>query len=268
MHYVRSWVAHLKALGYGYDKFAMYPIDEPGLNDGLVAAYLHNAKLTRTADPQVQMYTDPVARITEEELHEMTPYVDIWCPNRVGFMLDVGAEKMAIMQATGATMWNYECLGNAKHQSPLGYYRGQAWLAWHHNLTGIGFWSYCTSGADPWYRPQDTLDYLLTYQGDGVVASKRWEAVRDGVEDFAMLYALREAVASARKNGGNEKSITKAEALIAAKASEIGAFCGLDEFGTIPGKGGMPALRKLADVRFQEIQETREAIAVALESLN
>ena len=266
-HYMRTWVKHLAELGVGYDGFAMYPIDEPGLNDGLVDAYLHNARLTRAADPKVQMYTDPVARITEEELREMTPYVDIWCPNRVGFLLDVGAEKLKIMQDSGATMWNYECLGNAKHQSPLGYYRGQAWLAWHHNLTGIGFWSYCTSGADPWYRPQDTLDYLMTYQGDGVVASKRWEAVRDGVEDYAMLYALRSAVEAAKKAKRDDETIAQAEAILGEKSSAVGAFCGIDAEGTVPGKGGMPALRLLADKRFQAITEVREEIARLLERL-
>lgn len=268
IHYVREWVAHLKAMGVGYDGYAMYPIDEPGLNDGLVEAYLHNAKLTRAADPKVLMYTDPVARITEAELREMVPYVDIWCPNRVGFLLDTGEEKLKIMQDSGATMWNYECLGNAKHQSPLGYYRGQAWLAWHHNLTGIGFWSYCTSSADPWFRPQDTLDYLLTYQGDGVVASKRWEAIRDGVEDYAMLHALREAVKSARERGATSSAIEKAEALLGEGASTVAAFCGLDEHGTVPGKGGLPAVRSLADRRFEALQATREEMADVLERLS
>ncbi len=267
IHYVRTWVKHLANKGIGYEDFAMYPIDEPGLNDGLVEAYLHNAKLTRAADPKVLMYTDPVARITEEELHEMTPYVDIWCPNRVGFMLDVGKEKMDIMKATGATMWNYECLGNAKHQSPLGYYRGQAWLAWHHGLTGIGFWSYCTSGADPWYRPQDTLDYLMTYHGNGVVVSKRWESVRDGVEDYAMLHALRERVKAAKAAGENQDAVAKAERILGELASTVGAFCGVDEGGTVPGKGGLTAVRKLADQRFETIQETRRAIADVMEIL-
>ncbi len=267
IHYVRTWVKHLANKGVGYEDFAMYPIDEPGLNDGLVEAYLHNARLTRAADPKVLMYTDPVARITEEELHEMTPYVDIWCPNRVGFMLDVGKEKMDIMKATGATMWNYECLGNAKHQSPLGYYRGQAWLAWHHGLTGIGFWSYCTSSADPWYRPQDTLDYLMTYQGDGVVVSKRWESVRDGVEDYAMLHALRERVQAAKAAGNSPDAVAEAEKILGEYASTIGAFCGVDEGGTVPGKGGLPAVRRLADQRFEMIQKTRRAIADAMEML-
>jgi len=267
-HYMREWVKHLKSMGVGYDGFAMYPIDEPGLNDGLVEAYLHNAKLTRAADPNVLMYTDPVARITEDELREMLPYVDIWCPNRVGFLLDVGAEKLKIMQDSGAVMWNYECQGNAKHQSPLGYYRGQAWLAWHHNLTGIGFWSYCTSSADPWFRPQDTLDYLMTYQGDGVVASKRWEAVRDGVEDYAMLHALREAVARANAAGRSAEAVARAEALLGAEASVIAAYCGIDEDGTEPGKGGQPELRRVADRRFAKIQQVRATLAELMAKLN
>jgi hypothetical protein len=262
VHYVREWVKHLATLGVGYDGFAMYPIDEPGLTDGLVKMYLHNAKLTREADPKILMYTDPVARITEEELREMSPYVDIWCPNRVGFLLNVGAEKLKIMQADpGAILWNYECLGNAKHQSPLGYYRAQAWLAWHHNLTGIGFWSYCTSSADPWYRPLDTLDYLMIYQGDGPVASKRWEAVRDGVEDYTMLHALREATAAAKASGVAPEAVKEAETLLGEGASAIAQFCGLDEYGTEPGKGGPAGERKLSDARFNAIQKTRQTIA-------
>ena len=263
VHYVREWVKHLAAMGVGYEDFAMYPIDEPGLTDGLVEAYLLNAKLTRAADPKILMYTDPVSRITEEELHEMVPYVDIWCPNRVGFLLNTGAEKLKIMQEDpGAILWNYECLGNAKHQSPLGYYRAQAWLAWHHNLTGIGFWSYCTSSADPWYRPADTLDYLMTYPGDGPVASKRWEAVRDGAEDYAMLHALREAIA-----GADAAIRERAERLLGADASEIAGFCGLDGVGTEPGKGGMAAARALADYRFKKTQTARQEIKQLLEAL-
>ncbi len=261
VHYVREWVKHLATLGVDYDGFAMYPIDEPGLTDGLVKMYLHNAKLTREADPKILMYTDPVARITEEELQEMLPWVDIWCPNRVGFLLDVGAEKLKIMQEDpGAILWNYECQGNAKHQSPLGYYRAQAWLAWHHNLTGIGFWSYCTSSADPWYRPVDTLDYLMIYQGDGPVSSKRWEAVRDGMEDYAMLHALREATTAAKALGAAAEAVKEAEALLEGGATAIAQFCGLDEHGTEPGKGGAAGARKLADERFQAIQATRREI--------
>ncbi len=259
--WMQAWVAHLKDMGIGYEGYAMYPVDEPGLRDGLVDLYLFYAKLAREADPKILMYTDPVSRITEEELVEMLPYVDIWCPNRSGFLLDTGAEKLEIMKNSGNTMWTYECAGNVKHQSPLGYYRGQSWLVWHHGFTGIGFWSYCTSGADPWYRPQDTNDYLLTYQGDGVVPSKRWEAVRDGMEDHDMLVALRTAAAKAKEEGRAAEAVAEAEKLLTVRASRIGAFCGIDDGGTEPGKEGLPGVRRLADRRYAAILEVRRDIA-------
>ena len=178
VQWLRQWVAHLRDMGVGYDGFALYPVDEPGLSDGLVDTYLRLAKLAREADPKIQMYTDPVGRISMDELKTMAPYVDIWCPNRGGFLLNSGNDMLDFIKSTGKQVWTYECLGNAKHQSPLGYYRSLAWLVWRRGLTGFGFWSYCTSQYDPWYRPGPGFDYLLIYQGNGVVASKRWEAIR------------------------------------------------------------------------------------------
>jgi hypothetical protein len=108
----------------------------------------------------------------------------------------------------------------------------------------------------------------MTYQGDGVVASKRWEGVRDGVEDFAMLYALREAAKAAEVAGTKSKAVARAESLLQDGASSIAAFCGLDDDGTVPGKGGIPAVRVLADKRFAAIQKMRKAIAETMAQLN
>ncbi|MFP4501337.1 MAG: PQQ-binding-like beta-propeller repeat protein [Candidatus Hydrogenedentota bacterium] len=265
--YLRAWVDHLEELGLDYSDWALYPVDEPGLKDGRVEDYLRYGKLAREADPKIQMYTDPVSRITMEELEAMAPYVDIWCPNRGGFLLDENADKLDFMKSTGATMWTYECEGYAKHQSPLGYYRGLAWLSWHHDLTGFGFWSYCTSRNDPWFKPETRLDYLLIYQGNGVVTSKRWEAVRDGIEDHAMLVALREAAEKASAAGNHADAVAEARALLDDKADVIAAFCGLDDDGTLPGAGGMPEVRRVADKRWAEIQAVRAEMAELLARL-
>ncbi len=263
----RAWVKHLAKMGVNYDQYAMYPVDEPGLRDGLVEIYLHYAKLFREADPKIKMYTDPVSRITKEQLTEMVPYVDIWCPNRVGFLLHSGADKLEIMRKSKGEIWTYECEGNAKHLSPIGYYRSQSWLAWHHDLTGIGFWSYSTSGADPWFKPSDTLDYLLTYQGNSVVSSKRWEAVRDGMEEYSMLAVLKKTVQEIKKENGNSDAVKKAEFILGNGASSIAQFCGLDKDGTTPGRTGLKGVRKLADQRWKAIQTIRKEIAESLDEL-
>lgn len=265
--WLRAWVAHLKAMDVDYDGWALYPVDEPGLSEGLVEQYLLYGRLAREADPEIRLYTDPVARITIEELEAMTPYVDIWCPNRGGFLLKQNADKMAFMQSTGATMWTYECDGYAKHQSPLGYYRALAWLAWRHELTGIGFWSYCTSRHDPWFKPPEQHDYLLIYQGNGVVPSKRWEAVRDGIEDHALLVALRDAADHAREAGRDAELVNHADALLGEQAASIAEFCGLDGDGTTPGPGGMPEERRVADRRWAAIQTWRAQAAELLKAI-
>ena len=161
-------------------------------------------------------------------------------------------------------MWTYECSGNAKHRSPLGYYRGLAWLAWHHGLTGVGYWSYCTSSDDPWFRPKERDDYLLIYQGRGVVPSKRWKAVRDGIEDYSMLAVLRDAADAAEQAGRAPDAVAAARTLLTEDATAISQFCGIDDDDTEPGNDGLPRVRGVADKRWEAIQATRRRMAEVL----
>ena len=253
-------------MGVAHDQFAFYPVDEPGLSNGLVDLFINLAKPIREVDPEALIYTDPVGRATMEELKRMTPYVDIWCPNRSGYLLKEGQDKLAYIKSTGKSVWTYECMGNAKHQSPLGYYRAQAWLVSHYGLAGMGFWSYCTSSADPWFTPEGTNDYLLIYQGKGVVSSKRWEAIRDGIEDYGILNELKNAVARS-KDSSSLPFVNEARRLLETEAFDIARYCGLDEYGTEPGIGGMKELREIEDARWDKIKNVRRKIAKLLQEL-
>lgn len=261
--YIRAWVKHLAEMGVGYDGFAFYPVDEPGLNDGLVDLYVNYAKVAREADPKILMYTDPVGRASMDDLKKMAPYVDIWCPNRRGYLMGAGDEKLAFIKSTGKTVWTYECEGDAKHQSPLAYYRGLAWLAWRHGLTGIGFWNYCV-GPEPWYEKGE---YTMIYQGDGVVPSKRWEAVRDGIEDYSMLVELKKAADAAEAAGRVPEAVKSAKTLLNEDAAAIAAFCGSEDEGTLPGPDGPRGDRVVADRRWKAIQVARRKMATLLDQL-
>jgi hypothetical protein len=256
--WLRAWVAHLAELGVEYEDFALYPIDEPGLRDGvLIEAFIKYGKLAREADPKLLVYQDPVRDASLEDLKRMAPYTDIWCPNRGSYFHgEPGTTKLAFLKSTGNPVWTYECQNNAKHQTPLGYYRGQAWLAWQQGLTGIGFWNYCI-GKDAW---AEKSEYPMIYRGAGVVTSKRWEAVRDGIEDYALLLALRRASESVDASLREE-----AAQILGERADGIAAFCGMDEEGlpaeTTPDVGGLPAERRKADAQWQLVQDTRAAIA-------
>ncbi len=259
--WLKAWVDHLQQMGIGYEKFAFYPIDEPGLREGLVDDFIAYSKPIREIDPKIQIYTDPVSGATKNDLKKMVPYVDIWCPNRNGYLLDEGLDKLAYLKSTGKTVWTYECAANAKHQSPLGYYRGQAWLAWHRGLSGIGFWSYCTSRYDPWYVPLGGADYLLIYQGDGVVTSKRWEAIRDGIEDYSMLMLLKEAIEKSKNDKNLQGVVKSAEKILSVEAAAIAGFCGIDEAGTLPGARGLSIVRQLEDERWEKYKDVRRKMA-------
>jgi len=265
--WISAWIEHLKGLGLGYEDFAFYPIDEPGLREGLVDRFIGYAQPIREVDPKALIYADPVGRASLHDLKRMAPYVDIWCPNRRGYLLHQGQEKLAFLKSTGKTVWTYECDGNAKHQSPLGYYRAQAWLAWYRGLKGIGFWSYCTSRYDPWYVPEGGADYLLIYQGRGVVTSKRWEAVRDGVEDFSMLWKLQRALEDAARKPGLATVVKEARRFLTEEVGKVAEFCGLDRYGTLPTARGPAFQRELEDRRWRTIQRIRRRLADLLQDL-
>ncbi|MDP4285292.1 MAG: hypothetical protein Q8891_12770, partial [Bacteroidota bacterium] len=265
--WLKAWIAHLKDMGITYDQYAFYPVDEPGLNNG-VDLLIDYGKSIRDADPKARIYADPIGAASMDDLKRMAPYVDIWCPNRSGYLLNEGQDKLAYLKSTGKPIWTYECIGNAKHLSPIGYYRSQAWLSWHYGLTGMGFWTYCTSSDDPWFMPggiypNGTYDYLLIYEGKGVVSSKRWEAIHDGVEDYGMLNELKNAMAMSKDNS-TLKYKEEATQLLKDDVFEIARYCGLDKYGMEPGLGGMKEYRQVEDARWDKIKEVRRKIAQLL----
>ncbi len=264
--YLRKWVEHLKARGMDYKDWAIYTIDEPGLKEGLVDIHINLGKVIREADPKILIYTDPVGDASLDDLKAMAPYTDIWCPARAGIVNKPDQGKLDFIKSTGKDVFTYECQGNAKHRSPLGYYRGQAWLAWMHGFKSLGFWTYCTSAFDPWFNSGEP-EYLLIYQGDGVVPSRRWHAVRDGIEDHAMLTLLRARADKAAAEGRAAKAVAESRQLLETDARDIARFCGLDDDDEVPGVGGLPRQRTVEDRRWQKISDVRARLADLLGSL-
>lgn len=259
--FIPLWIQHLNDLGFGYENFAFYPVDEPGLEHGKnVARFMKWAKLVRNIDQKIRIYANPVASITMEQLKEMEPYVDIWTPMQTNIF---PKEKLDFIHSTKTIWWNYDPSDNAKHLSPLAYYRGQAWMSWHFGHTGIGFWTY-SQGSDYWYQPDPGFDYAMIYEGKGIVTSKRWEAVRDGVEDFSLLHALKKATDAADKAGDKKELVKKSRSVIEKKAAVITEFMKNNK----PGRASQDVARKIADSRWNTFREARKEIAELLSQIN
>ncbi len=255
--FIPLWIKHLNDLGFGYENFAFYPVDEPGLEHGKnVTRFMKWVKLVHDIDPNIRIYANPVAQVTIEQLREMEPYVNIWTPMQTYIF---PKEKLDFIHSTKTIWWNYDPSDNAKHLSPLAYYRGQAWMSWHYGHTGIGFWTYY-QGSNYWFQPDTGNDYAMIYEGKGVVTSKRWEAVRDGVEDFSLLNALKEAADAADEVGGKEEFVKKSRYFLEDRSGVITEFMSNNK----PGRAGQDIARKIADNRWNMFRETRKEIAELL----
>jgi hypothetical protein len=115
----------------------------------------------------------------------------------------------------GKEVWFYDAAGGSQTLSCLGLYRRRFWYAWNQGFTGVGWWVY-KSGDYQWDGLNPTGDYFCTvYKApDAIVTSKRWEVSREGVEDYELLYLLRQAVRRAKAKGVDGAELAQAEKLL------------------------------------------------------
>ena len=207
---VREMARRLDSQGFGYDRWAFYPVDEPWLTGGTLVPKLRRfCKMVREADPKVRNYTDPAGLVRAEYLEEFKDLIDIWQPEMN--LLKRDPRLLEWFRENARSFWAYEATDPGKDLLPLGYYRGFAWLAWAFGLDGAGFWCYKYHDI---YWPLETTHWSVVYQtNDAVVPSRRWEATRDGQEDYRAFHALREDIEKARSEG-REVEARHAQALM------------------------------------------------------
>lgn len=189
---------HLLEKGFPYDQWAFYPIDEPW-NTGFqeIPRLKAFCETVKRANPQAQLYTDPAGLVRAEYLAEFKDLIDIWQPE-----LNILKRDPALVtwfQENARHFWTYEAMGPGRDLLPLGHYRALGWSAWKLGVEGLGYWVY--RGMDIWW-PIEGGDYAIVYQnGEEVVPSRRWEADRDGVEDYRALHLLAHEIEVARQAG-------------------------------------------------------------------
>jgi hypothetical protein len=228
--FIVDWVEHLKLLGLGYDDFAFYPFDESsdktmnGKGKDVLAMF-------KTADPKTKIFFDPTKKNSVEGMKKFAQYIDIWCPHLTQTLDQKKLEFFAAEQKAGKQVYCYNCQGPDKAFHPLGHYRKMLWLAWSYGLTGVGHWNYADTGwSDKMGRSAWTdfdgarFDFSIIYDSktapahvtkkESIIPSRRWEAWRDGVEDYAYLWMLKRAVENARKSEKKPQAVKNGEAVL------------------------------------------------------
>ncbi len=201
---------HLKSKGVDYHHWAFYPIDEPWNTGFTHIPHLKRfCERVKRADPKAQVYTDPAGLVRVEYLAEFKDLIDIWQPEINTLKRD--PKLVAWFRKHAKRFWYYEAPGPAKDFLPLGHYRAHGWYAWHFGAEGSGYWIY--KALDIWW-PIQGGNWSAVYQTNtDVVPSRRWEADRDGVEDYRALYVLDQEIKRARA-AGHRAEADQARALI------------------------------------------------------
>ena len=215
-------VAHLQERGFGYDDFFVYPVDESIRSD-----FLTSARAIRSIDPSVRIFADPMMRDADEHLSAAVPYVDIWSP-----MLDARHPgQYQILHDSDATVWSY--FVGRRSFCPYAAYRLALWKAFAVGARGCGFWCYAV--GDKWQNTnmwaESALQYAAIYTLEGapegisraekIIPSRRWEAWREGIEDYTWLFLLQQAVERHVPAGGETEQTATARQVLADALDQV-----------------------------------------------
>jgi len=195
-NYLGQVFDHLAARGIDENHVALYPYDEPGGNGWrAVENYVTFGEQVQKARPGTKIYVDGGGDLPMFE--KMAPVTSIWCPSY--YMLPDHTPEMNLVRATGKTLWSYNCANaygrpigwHTKTINVAGEHRMAGVFAFNYGATGIGYWCY-NLGKSMWGVTDDEFSLVYTDSTGFNTSCRRWEAVREGVEDARILIALRE----------------------------------------------------------------------------
>lgn len=216
---------HLREQGVPPERWAILIIDEPHAEE-TEQIIVDVARAMKAAVPELQVFEDPVRPNPAEALPELYEVSDILCPN-LGRLYTGGRRAIEFYQALqrdGKRLFIYQCSGPHKLLDPITYHRHNFWHAWNLGATGVGFWGYVDSShtGSSWdnFKGGGT-SYSLVYADDQnhLATSKQWEAVREGAEDYTILWMLRGAVEG--HQGAETDAVRNARGLLETLPGEV-----------------------------------------------
>ncbi|MCC6154971.1 MAG: PQQ-binding-like beta-propeller repeat protein, partial [Candidatus Hydrogenedentes bacterium] len=210
--FMEMFFVRLSEQGFDEKNVALYPYDEPGGNGwNTVKQYTAFARQALKACPGLKFYVNGGGDLAMFE--EFATYAGVWSPSF--YMLADQSPEMAVVRKSGKALWSYDCAfpfsrpvgANTKNINVVAQYRFSAPIAMYYGATGIGWWCY-NHGPSMWDPIQ--FEYPLVYENpDGTSnTSRRWEAVREGVEDARILIALRDKLGDASVSAEVKEKIT------------------------------------------------------------
>lgn len=179
----------MASLSVPYTDWALYPVDEPKASS--FSLLLATSSVVKKHNDKIQIYANPIKEnhnsLSLAALYKLREMVDIWQPI-TGFVTN---ENQSFFKQYGENFWvYYNPKSPPKSASPITDYRLTSWKAWRVGAKGVGFWSFDdTRGSSAWDDFDGTRpDWAVVYEGEnGIISSLRWEAFKQGIEDYQLL---------------------------------------------------------------------------------
>ncbi|WP_288561583.1 hypothetical protein [uncultured Victivallis sp.] len=225
-NYYLQLAAYMKSRGYDYDQWIVHCFDET-LGD----KFLNGAKNIKRLDSRIRIFSDPPPA-NADQLRPFLPYLDYFCLGSWFRQEDAknGNQALELLRSTGKPLWIYECESQPRH--PLDNYRRMALNSLQCKWDGFTFWSltgleFRHASITP---PAGVINYGMTYLDENAVRypSRRWALWELGVDDYALVTALREkgidVDGEIRAMYGTKGAVALDDAMEAFKKEKLKAF--------------------------------------------
>ncbi len=210
---LRAYAKHMESLGFPSTEYALYLMDEPGLTgpDASFQSFVAQVRRVKQALQTMPIYANPAGGARAEILMPLVGLVDIWCPDMHLYKTD--PTRLEPVFRSGREWWHYEAPADQRNLDPLGFYRMQPWMAFRHGMQGAGYWVH---SYDPYWfdEPGTSSEYGAVYMTDGrPVPTKRWEATREGIEDYELLSMVSDRARASDASAAAEARTVLTEAV-------------------------------------------------------
>ncbi len=177
--WLRELVKGFSQRNIGYDRLYVCLLDEPEERN---LDYMEKiASVIRKADPKLRIYNNFHHALSPKYIQRLVNIADVIAPE----LAEMKPEKLAMIRKSGKELWVYHVqTRNYPAAKMRDYFRD----FFRENVKGYSYWCFRSNGPE-WVSSES---YSMVYGGnpDEWDISRRSEAVREGVENYALLAEL------------------------------------------------------------------------------
>ena len=179
----REIVKGFKKRGFTYENLLITWRDEPGQNS--IDIIVKGTKIIKEADPQLRVYSNFHNVLTKNYIKRLAEAVDVIAPE----YNVMTPENLKIIKDSGSELWGYRV---QNRNIPPQNVRKTFWMLHKIGVKGYSAWCY-NYNTSSWNTPKGGSCYNMIYEGDPheLTPTKRWEAWREGIEDYTLLTMLK-----------------------------------------------------------------------------